>query len=363
MSEHRIYHTAIVGGGQAGLSAGYFLRKAAKDFIILDANERVGDSWRKRFNGLKLFSPQRYNSLPGFPPPGGDWDMPDRLQFADYLENYANHFRLSVKGNTSLLEAVPPLGDQTYWTLKTNNTAIFARHIVIATGAYRTPRVPQAVANTFPLGIQQLHSSEVRDVTDFANPSTSVLLLGAGASGQQIGRLCHEAGADVILAGNKVGNLPRRLLGKDIYWWLYKSGLMTMQIDSFLGKKMISSKGEVTVAEAKIPDGDRFKRIKTSLVAYQDGKLSFDSKKAAPQDVAWPAAGKKGVIIWCTGYRNKYPFLPAEALNEAGHPIHEAGKSPLSGLYYLGLPNLQRPDSSLIGGVGRDAKKVITPLS
>jgi len=211
---NRILHTAIIGAGQAGLAAGYYLRHLARDFVVLDAHARVGDTWRQRWDGLRLFSPQRYNVLPGMPPSGGADYLPDRLEVADYLENYARHWRIPVRHNTTVTECLPPAGQNTYWTIRSNTEAVFARNLVVATGAYRTPVLPQAVADSFPVDFRQVHSSEVRDINELADDQADVLVLGAGASGQQLSRLFHAAGANVLLAGPRRryrgGNAPAR---------------------------------------------------------------------------------------------------------------------------------------------------------
>lgn len=364
-----IKHTIVIGAGQAGLAAGYYLKQANCDFLLLDANEGIGDNWRKRWEGLRLFSPQRYNQLPGLAPEGGDWHLPSRLELADYLEAYVTHFALPIQMSCTCVRASFESSSQVakqsnspsprVWTVETTNGIFQAYHLVVATGAYRTPSIPAAVADTFPPEMPQYHSSEVRDVAEIAGPDSDVLVLGAGASGQQLSRLLLETGAGVTLAGPQVANLPRDFLGKDIYWWLYKSGMMTLRTDRFPGKMMVAEgAGDVTVGEPEIPAAIR--RIKTEIVRYHEGTLRCKCQKTAPKPIAWPAAGKKGVLVWCTGYRNAYPWLPAEMLDEAESPLLESGRSTVyPEISFLGLPNLRRPNSSLVGGVGVDARDLV----
>lgn len=361
---NRILHTAIIGAGQAGLAAGYYLRHLARDFIILDAHARVGDTWRQRWDGLRLFSPQRYNELPGMPPAGKPGYLPDHLEVADYLENYARHWRIPVRCGATVTECLPPQGENAFWTVRSNTEAVFARNLIVASGAYRTPAVPRAVAESFPAGFRQVHSSEIRDVNELADDRTDVLILGAGASGQQLSRLFHATGATVLLAGSKVPNLPRHLLGKDIYFWLYASGLMTARTDRFPGKLFASNgKGTVTVGEGPLPDGGRFRRVRARLSKYESGTLIFAGKKKKPAPLPWPEGGRRPLVVWCTGFSNTYPFLPDAALDDNGSPHHIGGKHPrLPGLYFLGLPELTRPNSSLLGGVGKDAEQVVKSL-
>jgi len=352
------YDTIVIGAGQAGLAAGYYLQQAGQDFVLLEAHGQVGASWRRRWEGLQLFSPQRYNALPGLAPDGDAWHLPDRLELAAYLESYVKHFALPVRTHCTCVRAQLREKD---WLLETTQGSLSCRNLIVASGAYRTPFIPRELAGQFPRGVRQYHSSEIRDVSAVADAGTSVLVVGAGASGQQLSRMLLDTGAEVLLAGPKVGNLPRRLLGKDIYWWLYKSGLMTARVDRFPGKLLMSEEGDVTVGETSLPTA---RRLATEVDRYANGKLYFRCRKTVPNPVSWPAFGRKGVVIWCTGYLNAYPFLPPEVLDAAGKPIHTAGCSTVSDrLAFLGLPNLLRPNSSLVGGVGEDARRIVAGLS
>lgn len=353
--EH-VYHTIVLGAGQAGLAAGYYLQKAGRDFLILEANDRVGDGWRRRWKGLRLFSPQRYNGLPGLAPAGDDWYLPSRLEIADYLENYARHFALPVRNRRTCVRAAKEAAG--HWLIETDQETFCAQNVVVATGAYRTPQRPAAVVDTFPATIDQLHSSEVREPDELARRYGSILFVGAGASGQQLARACAAAGAEVILAGPKVGNLPRHILGRDVYWWMYKSGLMGLRTDRPPGSLMASPGGDVTVGEPPLPAGVR--RVETELIGYRDGALRWRCQSTAPEPTPWPAAGHAGLVVWCTGYHNAYPFLPTDLLNEDGRPRRNGAISAVDpSVVYLGLPNLRRVNSGLMGGVGADAGAVL----
>ncbi|WP_187270844.1 flavin-containing monooxygenase [Neolewinella aurantiaca] len=359
-----IFHTIIIGAGQAGLAAGYFLKEAGEDFLILDAHERVGDSWRKRWEGLRLFSPQRYNALPGLTPPFGEWHLPSRLELADYLEDYARHFGLPVRNLCTCVRArikndSPETGERT-WEVTTNDGTFLTRNLIVATGAYSTPTKPEAIADSFPADIRQLHSSEIRNVADIADAETDVLVVGAGASGQQLSRLLLDTGASVTLAGPTMGNLPRSFLGKDIYWWLYNTGVITLRTDKFPGKLLLNDgAGDVTVGEPPLPAAIR--RIKTHIARYSEGSLRCKCEKTAPDPIEWPKSGKKGVVLWCTGYKNLYPWLPTEMMDEDGRPLLDSGRSEkYPEVTFIGQPNLLRPSSSLVGGVGRDAKALLS---
>ncbi|MEL7161556.1 MAG: NAD(P)-binding domain-containing protein [Bacteroidota bacterium] len=351
------YDFIVIGAGQAGLAAGYYLQQAEQRFLLLDAHARVGDSWRNRWEGLRLFSPQRYNALPGLPPPGDPWHLPDRLEVATYLEGYAEHFGFPVRSHCTCLRATRVADN---WLLETTLGTFSSRRLIVATGAYRTPSIPRELAAEFPPRIRQYHAAEIRSVADVVDASTSVLVVGAGASGQQLARLALATGAEVLLAGPNLPNLPRTLLGRDTYWWLYRSGLMTLRSDRFPGKYLRGGDGDVTVGEARLSE---VRRYATEVSGYSNEKLTFRCRKTVPRPVPWPTFGRRGVVLWCTGYANTYPFLPADALDDTGQPRHTAGLSDrLPGLAFLGLPHLLRSNSSLIGGVGEDARRVVGQL-
>lgn len=355
MNTNSTYDCIVIGAGQAGLAAGYFLQQAGKHFLLLDGHERIGDNWRQRWEGLKLFSPNQYNALPGMPPPGEPLALPDRLEMANYLEAYATHFALPVKKACTCVSARKENG---LWALTTKEETLQTRQLIVATGAYRTPFIPETLASSFPTAIRQLHSSGIQSVTEFADEDTSVLIIGAGASGQQLSHLFYATGADVTLAGPTLPNLPRQFLGKDIYWWLYKSGMMTLRNDRAPGRWMGNAgKGDLTVGEPPLPSGIR--RIKTKVTLCDNGHLQFDCQKTMPNPLPWPER-KKGIVVWCTGFQNTYPFLPPDASDEQGTPLQQSGQSTVyDNLFFLGLPNLLRPNSSLVGGVGRDAERMV----
>jgi putative flavoprotein involved in K+ transport len=172
--------TVVIGGSQAGLAVGYYLRKRSLPFVILDENGRIGDAWRKRWDSLRLFTPTRYNSLPGMPFPGLPWAYPTKDETADYLEGYARAFELPVRTGVKV-DRLSKAGDR--FEVTCGEHTLFAENVVVATGAFNNPRVP-SFARELDESIGQLHSKEYR------NPSRiqegDVLVVGAGNSGAEI---------------------------------------------------------------------------------------------------------------------------------------------------------------------------------
>jgi len=155
-SEEAVQHvdTIVIGGGQAGLAAGYHLAKRAVPFLILDANQRIGDAWRNRWDSLRLFTPARYNALPGFRFPAPGDSFPRKDEMADYLESYAKHFRLPVQTGVRV-DRLSRQGDR--FVVTAGRKRFESENVVVAMANYQTPRLP-AFAKDLDPSIQQLHA-------------------------------------------------------------------------------------------------------------------------------------------------------------------------------------------------------------
>src|SRR5918995_2638960 len=171
--------TVIIGAGQTGLSVGYHLAKRGRRFVILDANERIGDSWRKRWDSLRVFTPARYNGLPGWPFPAPGWSYPTKDEVADYLELYAARYRLPVR--TGIRVDGLSREDSGY-VVTAGMSRYEADNVVVATGGYQAPRIPGFASELDP-HIVQLHSSQYRNPSQLGEGG--VLVVGAGNSGAE----------------------------------------------------------------------------------------------------------------------------------------------------------------------------------
>jgi putative flavoprotein involved in K+ transport len=203
VSDAERIETVVVGGGQAGLSVGYHLARRSLSFVILDAHERIGDSWRMRWDSLRLFTPARFNGLDGLPFPGSAHSFSTKDEVADYLETYAARFRLPVRtgvrvrrlsrnGARFLVDAGPQL--------------LEADNVVVAVGSYQLPRLPRFAASLDP-DIVQLHSGAYRNVGQLREGR--VLVVGVGNSGAEIA-LDLAASLPTWLAGTESGRVPFR---------------------------------------------------------------------------------------------------------------------------------------------------------
>src|SRR5690349_16882702 len=174
------FDTIVIGGGQAGLAVGYYLAQHGRDFVILDAHTSIGASWRRRWDSLRLFTPAAISSLPGLALPASGNAFLPKDAVADYLEAYATRFQLPLRLGAAV-ERLARAGDR--YLVTVGDQRYEARHVVVATGTYQQPRIPNVAAELDP-AITQIHSDA------YHNPSQlqpgAALVVGAGNSGAEI---------------------------------------------------------------------------------------------------------------------------------------------------------------------------------
>lgn len=342
------FETIIIGGGQAGLAAGACLQQASSgrrgiDFIILDGQERIGDAWRKRWDSLKLFTPAEYSGLPGMPFPAPPGHLPTKDEMADYLVAYAERFDLPVQLETRV-ERLTRNGR--FYRLHTNRGPYQAEHVIVATGAYQKQRIPPFADDLDP-AIGQLSSTEYRNPEQLQ--AGDVLVVGAGNSGAEIALDVAESGRKVWLSGPNTGHMKRTILGKGIFWWLWRT-LFRVKVDSWVGRRLRSKLlgggaalleiGEDELSAAGITRVGRTTGARNGRPVTDDGQTV---------DVA--------TLIWATGFEPSFGWIERPVFDDDGYPIQRRGVvEDDPGLYFLGLPFLYRGNSSLVGGVGPDAR-------
>lgn len=343
MSPCRIerFGTVIIGAGQAGLAVGHHLAAADADFVILSDEARVGDNWRKRWDSLRLFTPAKYSGLPGMPFPAPSTHLADKDEVGDYLERYAERFELPVRTRMRV-SGLSFDGARYVLAVDGASCAIEAESVVVATGAFQAPRVPAVAARLRP-GTHQLHSSEYHH--PFELPDGPVLVVGAGNSGAQIA-LELARHRTVWLAGRDTGHMPRRLLGRDVFDWIWPLLRHATQ-DTLIGRRM----------RAKAHRGDALIGIPERVL--RDAGVQRLGRVDDVQD-GLPACGdivvEPSVVIWCTGFRPDYSWIDLPLFADDGYPRHARGvASDAPGLYFVGLRFQHRLSSTLIGGVGEDA--------
>ena len=334
------FETVVIGAGQAGLAVGYHLTAQDADFVILDGGSRVGDSWRHRWDSLRLFTPAGYSSLPGMHFPAPASHLPDKDEVADYLERYADRFALPVRLRSGV-EALERRGD--LYVITTGDRVFEAANVVIATGPFQRPKIP-ALAARLSSDIHQLHSSQYRSPFDL--PDGPALVVGAGNSGAQIATELARF-RTVWLAGRETGRIPRRWLGRDIYDWIWPV-LTRLTLDTRLGRRLQqrTRRGDplVGIPERALRDGG----------VQRVGRVA-DERNGLPVVDGAPLDPK--VIIWSTGFSPDYSWIQLPVLDDDGHPRHRRGVAiDYPGLFFVGLRFQHRMTSALIGGVGADAE-------
>ena len=341
------FDTVIVGGGQAGLSIGYHLAKLGRRFVILDAGERVGDPWRRRWDSLRVYTPARYSGLPGRRFPGPGFTYPGKDAVADYLESYAADFELPVRTGVAV-DALSRNGDG--YLLTAGGRRYEAESVVVASGAYHGLQVPAFAAELDP-GVLQLPSTEYRNPSQLREGG--VLVVGAGNSGVEIAldvSGTHQTWISGRHPGSeptRAGSVPDRLL-MPLFWWLI-SHVVTLRTP--IGRK-VEPKAKAGTPLARVRPKDLeaagVERVPRT-VGVQDGLPVLEDGRVL--DVA--------NVIWCTGFRPDFRWIDLPVFGDDGEPVHDRGVVESEpGLYFLGRPFLYGFTSSLIGGVGRDAEHI-----
>ena len=344
-TEH--YECVVIGAGQAGLAAGYWLARQDIDFLIVDANPRLGDVWRNRWDSLQLFTPAKYSGLPGMSFPGDPYHLPNKDEVAEYLAWYAQVNELPVRTGVRV-SSVRRGGNG--FEIATNGIQLQADNVVIATGAFQTPVVPGFAKQLDP-EIVQLHSSDYRNPGQL--PDGDALVVGAANSGAQIALEISRT-RNTMLAGRSVGSFPRRVLGRDLFDWLWAT-VMKPGTDTFVGrrirKNILSSTDKLIGMSERDLISPTLRRV-GRITGVRDG---------LPELASGSVANVKSVV-WCTGFRPDFRWIDAPIFGDEGYPRHARGVTQIPGLYFLGLRFLHRLNSSLVGGVGADAEYVVKAL-
>jgi putative flavoprotein involved in K+ transport len=349
--------TLVIGGGQAGLSAGYYLKQRSIPFLILDADDRIGDHWRERWDSLRLYSPAHWDSLPGFRFPAHAFHYPTGREMGDYLAAYAERFALPVRSGTRV-ERIDPAPDGDGFLVAAGDRRIAARQVVVATGPFRIPYVP-AFAGELDPAIRQLHSHEYTDPSQLQEGS--VLVVGLSHSGADIAFETAKT-RRTILSGKAAGQMPFRVTETRKAWigWpvVEFAFAHVFTIRTPMGRAMRPHvrQGGGPLLRVRLPDLDAagVERHDAKTVGIQEGKPVLADGTVL--DVA--------NVVWCTGYRRDYSWIGAPVMGPDGYPEEVRGVSPtVPGLYFLGVPFSYAFTSMLVAGAGRDAKYVVDRIA
>jgi putative flavoprotein involved in K+ transport len=342
------FDTVIIGGGQAGLATGYHVAKRDLPFVILDANERIGDAWRKRWDSLRLFTPARYDGLQGWRFPAPAFSFPTKDEMADYLEAYAARFELPVQTGVEV-DGLSREGDR--FLITSGDRHFEAKHVVVATGAHQIPKFP-AFADELLTSIMQLHSSQYRHPSQLQEGV--VLVVGAGNSGAEIAFEVSRT-HPTYLSGKPSGQIPVRhgpAAARFVLPVVRFVGHHVLTLGTPIGRKaqpkFISHSAPLVrvklkdLAAAGVEQVPRTVSIEDGRPALEDGRVLDVSN-----------------VIWCTGFREEFPWIDLPIFDENERPLHERGVVVAEpGLYFVGMPFQYSVLSDVLPGVGRDAEYI-----
>jgi putative flavoprotein involved in K+ transport len=218
------FEVAVIGAGQAGLAMGCLLARQDRRFVILDGADSIGAAWRNRWDSLVLFTPRRYDSLPGLAFPGDPDGYPTRDEVVAYLEQYTSTFELPVQLD-SRVRSLSNTGRA--FELELDGQSIEADQIVIATGPFQTPRVP-SFASQLATEVFQTHSLDYRRPGDL--PHGTALVVGGGNTGYQIATELSATHEVHLAIGTRQTPLPQKLARRDLFWWLETTKLLHTQL-------------------------------------------------------------------------------------------------------------------------------------
>ena len=285
------FDVVVVGGSQAGLAVAYYLRERGLRFVLLDAEPEIGHVWKSRWDSLTLFTPAQYSGLPGMDFPAAHDVYPSKDEVAAYLQSYASAFDLPVRPNARVT-SLARNGDG--YLVATKDEVFRASQVVVATGPFQAPFVPQ-MARDLDTSVAQIHSAQYRSPAQL--PEGPVLVVGGGNSGFQIAAELVETRKVDLAVGTRMPALPQRLLGRDLFWWLSRLGIMRVSVESRLGRRM--AKRDVLIGSSR-------RRLLRAGVTIRKRLERFEGRRAVFADGSHLDVG---AVIWATGYRSDYAWI------------------------------------------------------
>jgi putative flavoprotein involved in K+ transport len=335
-NEH--FEVVVVGGGQAGLAIGYILAREGCRFTILEAGPSVGTAWRERWDSLVLFTSRRYSGLPGVPFHGDPDGYATRDEVIEYLERYAERFELPVQLNSTVRRLDR---DDGRFGLEVDSRMITAEQVVVATGPFQTPYVPK-LAENLASDVWQAHSTGYRRPNDV--PDGTVLIVGGGNTGFQIAKELSATHTVILSVGSRQTPLPQRIAGRDLFWWLTKTRVLSTTVESRFGSRL--QHRETLIGSSPREVKRRFGvDVKPRVTGASGRTIKFGQGSEVEVDA----------VVWATGYRPDHSWIDLPIFDSDGRLRHRRGVTDVPGLYFLGLTWQHTRGSALLGWVKDDA--------
>lgn len=333
----------VIGGGQAGLATAQALAAERVQCVVFERHGTLGDSWRRRFDSLVLFSSRRCSALPGLRIPGPPDGFPTKDEVADYLEQYAEDFRLPVRTGQEVVRL--SLADGRFRAVTRAGASFTARAAIIATGAFQRPALP-TIASAVPASISQL------DVTTYASPRSvppgRVVVVGDGASGRQIALELARSRKVILATGRERHFVPQRLFGRDSMLWFYRLGLLTADKDTWIGRRVRARDAIPGLHLRNTALRRAGVAIMPRLIGARGDELAFADGSRRRADV----------VLWAAGFRDEVSWIDIPGAAKEGAVVQERGLSPVPGLFYIGREWQTCRASALLFGVSRDARRI-----
>ncbi len=338
----RVVDVLIIGAGQAGLGVAYWLRRLGDLQVLVVDELLIGQNWLQRWDSLQLFTPRRFSALPGLRFPAGPTRSPSRVEMAQYLQDYVRHFSVPVETGRRVQRLSQ---DEFGLVAHTANGVIRARQVVLATGPFRRPFVPDA-GRGLSSDVRQLHSLQYRRPEDL--PPGKVLVVGGGNSAAQLALELQATHSVTMASPGPLWFLPEDIAGISMYWWTLFTGVLQAPADAW-ASRYVRRRGDAIV-------GTQLRRLVAvgqvrlhphRVVAGRDREVELEDGTVL----------SVSSVLWCTGFRPDTDWIDVPgAVDGSGAPLHDAGASPVRGLHWMGLPWQTRLNSSNIHGVGHDAR-------
>ena len=333
------YEVVVIGAGQAGLTMGYCLARQGRRFIILERGDSIAPAWRERWDSLTLFTPRRYSSLPGLPFPGDPDGYPTRDAVIAYLEHYVETFELPIEFNSNVRRLSQEDGR---FVLELDGRTITADQVVVATGPFQTPYAPKLAEELDP-DVWQAHSTGYQRPSDL--PEGTVLVVGGGNTGFQIAKELSATHRVILSVRSHQKPLPQRFAGRDLFWWLTKTGLIHKTVESRLGQRL-KDRDTLIGSSPRELKGRYGVELKPRAIRASGRTVTVEDGSEVEVDA----------VIWATGYRPDYSWIDLPICDSSGRLRHRRGVTDVSGLYFLGLTWQHTRGSALIGWVKEDAQ-------
>jgi putative flavoprotein involved in K+ transport len=397
----------IVGGGQAGLTTGYHLKRLGREHVIFEAADKPAHVWRDdRWDSFTFVTPNWMTYLPGAPYEGQDPDgfLP-KGEIVAYFDRYVEKFNLPIQCNTTVTLVAPFEGG---YQVTANGKNYRAKNVVIATGSFQKPKIP-AFSSAIPSDVLQLHSGHYRNPKQL--PEGAILVVGSAQSGMQIGEELYQSGRKVYLCTGTAPRVPRRYRGREIFYWLKDTGFINQTPDklpslkarlwgnpqcsgkdgghsvnfhqfahdgvTLLGHIAGAQDGKVMLKPDLKENLARVDKAEKDLTAMIDRYIEANDI-AAPQETlpdlqdGYSAeiiteldlkAANINTIIWAIGYTADYGFVKLAVTDEDGFPITRHGVTQYPGLYFIGMNWLSTRKSATVLGVSEDVDSIIAHMT